>query len=392
MGVATVRERLESPGFVPRHPLPEEPHKNLKLREALKLAGEWGCTLKVISNNDVLVGHPLFPHTGGGIARSTIPVSSTREDTSQGLVSFLRRVREAVLEHPIYLASIPARPPKEEPVSRLHIPPLKAEPVRELAPTKVEPPDNGKIMTLPELREGMNTSDLPDVARIRQGLDDACKTLGSIVAAVHYSHHMTLGGTYVAFSDCKNEMCMNARKALADVSGTARTVSDLGHSNRILREENTKLLDDLTKPVTMQAAAPMAPLKLPPRRPFTAALVEPLIREGDTQMAKQEKVDSMLVQFMNRIYQFMHARPSVHTRVGKALKMLAGKITPEQMEWCLVSGDFTGWKLQICQLKEPGAGQVLVGFSRAAGHNSGWDMFETACTQARAKYPLRDNG
>jgi len=134
----------------------------------------------------------------------------------------------------------------------------------------------------------------------------------------------------------------------------------------------------------------MAPIKVAPRRPFTAAVVEPLIQEGDTVMAKREKVDSMLTQFMNRLAPHLHIRPSVHTRAGKALRMLSEKISPEQMEWCLVSADFSGWKLTICQFKEPGAGQVLVGFARVQGRNSGWDMFDTACMELRKKYPVQN--
>lgn len=396
MPVSVERENLLQEGFIPKFPLPPEPHKNLKLRDAIRLAKDWGCSVKKAGYGDLIIGHPLIPFSRETSARSNIPISPGREDTSQALVSFLRKVRELVVEHPDYLASKP--PPKQAVVrpSIRHEKPEAPEPepvppapqAEEPKPAPVQPPS--PPVTLTELRNGLHDAAKIDMPQVGLSLRKATRTLGSIAASIHYREH-TDHTAFSAFGDCNNPMCIAARAALDSVDRVFGVLSEFRSANTALRTENERLLDELTRPATPAPAPPPPPvLKIEPAKPrtFTARCVDPMIEPTDTPEEKKRKVEIMHMIFMENLSKCWAGSLGTHTRCGKALAMLAAtRATPEQMEAGYVNGDFSGWKMAICAMKEPGAGQRLVGTTSATGM-SGWATFDLSCRRLREKHAI----
>lgn len=68
-------------------------HKNMRMRDALKIAQDLGCLVRHLpASDEILVDHRLFPRP--------VRVKCTRHDTTQQLMTWLRRLDTGKLSNP----------------------------------------------------------------------------------------------------------------------------------------------------------------------------------------------------------------------------------------------------------------------------------------------------
>ena len=346
MAQATILSYEQLTPFVAKHPLPDSPHKNLRMREALDLAKQWGCKMR-FQGSDMNVSHPIVAPE-----RTPVVVSTHRTDTTQALVSFIRKAEEGTRRHPIYLQSIPLddRPLRgglehvNNGAVKVHTEPVAEEEVE----AKPEPK--------PEVRPSLNWE---------QYADDAGSFFAAQTEFFHYRKHCT-DDKMVLMADCQDPVCKMAREHLehigflGDVANELFTQledakRDLGISKAsilMLQEQIEKQEAEESKPVVVQPA--QGANQMPPDMAGRQRLIRRLHSELFYDMKPHWPGAS-----------------ATFTRMSTALEKLAHK---EQWSEELLGSyqrlDFRMWQGQVMSFKGEGV-RNLIG-------NSGWNDFETA--------------
>lgn len=368
-----------SDGFIARHPLPERPHKNLRLHEALQLAKDWGCQIRHRNDNDVIVSHPLISE-----GRYAIPVSMGRRDTSQALVSLLRRVADATEKHPKYLDSVPPvfKPAKVivPPVIIQPPTPKEPEPVSTLAiPAPAAAVDNGHHPVPGPRLVGLDTPprlERPErpAAEKRPPTGQAelagkiSRYFGSMAAALHYRHHCT-DTLIVPFGDCDQTQCKEAHDHLERIRSLGERSEQIMGMYYEARSEGERLLDQLTKPVKSETApgglgtkvgAPLIPSVQP--RPFSNVLVKPMLSPGDDENDRRFKLLTMLENLKDQCRPYYQESSKTFRNMTEAIELVMERNNwNPSFERCMVEGSFKQWYGNILKVKRPGGVRNMVG-------------------------------
>lgn len=290
----------EQEGFIAKFPLPaRDIHKNLSLRDALRLAAYWGCKIKLSGKNDAIISHHLVQE-----GRTSIPVSTHRNDTSQALVSFLRKVKEETTSHPDYLRSIPQDDTRSIPpaTSRLQI----------LTGQTTSNGVSSAAPALTPLQAAIPKPPKPEGPRHKDWAGychEAGHTLVALAGHLHYRHHCT-DASYVPLSQCDSEVCKKAQEALERIRFVGDAMEELATSYDILKADYQALK---TAPVVTSTIHVE-----PARAAQPAAPVHPV-----NKVTRIRGLHSSLMEDMGKVW---GGGFQVHTRLGVALRMLAEKL------------------------------------------------------------------
>lgn len=333
MSLATERAMLvQEVPFIAKYPLPREPHKNLRLKDGLRLAREWGCKLKRVNDNDIRVSHPLVQN-----GMDAVPVSLSRTDVPQGLCSLIRRVKDATVIHPEYLRSVPMDDRKQLPplTERLHIP----EPAQQIAAT---------IEHLREVRAEKVEAAPPDEDWSSYG-SEAEKFFEGLCAHRHYRLHST-DETLVNFDDCKDPFCKQAAVMLDRISFLAGSVQDMEQESGELRKRCGEFGLEVSR-LTAQIPKDVEPAKTVTIKEIPTDLL------GRTRVIRGEH--HTLMADMNRLWAGALA---VRSRLGEALMMLCeGQDWSEAVLKAYQELDFSTFRDEIMGMRRAGNTNSMVG-------------------------------
>lgn len=349
MPVAAASPVFQSEGFIPKYPLPDPPHKNLSVRQSLRLAKEWGCRIERQSNGDFRVQHRLIELPTGG--PEFVSISPGRNDVSQRLVSFLRRVREAVIEHPAYKASVPVRKLVGGTAPRLvgldSAPTLSPapEPLGEAPATATDQvPVSTVAPQIPPAPGQSSSVEFPDIS-------DSIMHFHEIAAFMHYNSHAT-AGSFKTFHECSEPSCVQAQKHY----NSLMDASMLGHK---MASEIDHLLDEMTKP--KQIPAPMILNRTAPAARTTQMFEAPKITESDSEETRQMKMSATREMFLELLWKNWTGGP----RRGGLLDAL--EHVEKKMKWsadvqkAYLTGDFRSYYPMILGHVAPGNTRASVG-------------------------------
>lgn len=337
--------------YVAKFPLPPMPHKNLGLREALRLARDWGCKLKFAGSGDMIVSHLIVQN-----GMSAVPVSTHRNDTSQALVSFIRKVADATLEHSDYKRSIPMDDTRSLSggLASVNNGVVAHTPKATVVEIKPEP----------EFR--------PNLAPVTKSPQDFRAYAGEAVAFFkaqsdfyHYRRHCT-DDKLVPFMECQDEACAKSRHNLEQIQFLGHAIDDLCDETGVLRKGMAALQDRcalLEKSLDEATPAP-APVSTTPQQ---GAPQRPVDEEG-----RRRRINYMHPQLMAEMRSQWQGGVQTHTRVGIALLMLQKKDQwSEELLRSYETLDFRAWRDQLQRFKGDGNTRYLVG-------NGSWEDFLTA--------------
>lgn len=358
MATTLRRDIVQESCFVAKVPYPREPHKNLRIDEALRLAKAWGCRIWSTKGSDVCVVHDLVKDT-----RGAMPVSTHRHDTPQSLVTYIRKVIAAThkywKEHPAMKGGLEAV--RTEPVVTAR---TNGTPALELTPKEYagnERYQDAEVSFSDKEVQGVLPAKFDHLNRDYSLDGDGIVTMFSAAQYIHYREHAG-NGTYMPIWNCPNLECKRVcdevtnYKSLKKVEEEAlRMIEERDQQIRALKEGMPK---DLPKPE-----------------------VAPTPGEDLTTIAGRRHAYLIGLEQLRRKCSPWpeHQSVGVKTRVFQALEILG-----EQQRWSpellqsLNSRDFTAWKIHIRNMKKPGGKRNILGIH-------GWEGFEMALASVRNK-------
>ncbi|MGD9631465.1 MAG: hypothetical protein AB7V18_19675 [Pyrinomonadaceae bacterium] len=366
MATVTVKS-FHQKGFVPNPPLPDIPDKNARLDKAMALAAEWGCDIRQANSNDYRVTHPLATT----MPRPVIPVSFSRKDTSQALVSYLRGIKrrvEAYWEREENLSGgLDPRPremhiePKELPVRNEMDDAIAdaMEPALRLKNNGVHVRENLEPLVPMALADSKHPA-VRDIVLARQKIRDIVKAkLGEIrelAAYVHYSDHCRDG--FKPLHNCRDGRCQVLLGTLRELEDIDEHLNPTAFSIQMHLDEQDKLLEQALDEITKPVPKPPEPVSVP--APVTETETTQTYTEGDF-LAVLEHFRAQLT----RVWRVPGGGPNRMTgRICDAIELWLRqeRFHPRLMEF-FKTNMWESLEKRIRSIRRPGGTNYIVGAS-----------------------------
>lgn len=377
---------FEQAGFVPdpELPLPELPRPSARPTEALRIAAELGCSIRLTGQNELLLSHPLLDE------RVPVVHSTHRRDTSRALLSLLRQAKNKLTQRQMQEAiiKIPKKietyPTPEEPAPMLAVAAPEPHPI--IQPRIVKDP---KLTDMPRVMVTVEFAGRSQ--RIRQDL-------GAFIEQLHYRQH-TSDTEFKPFHACQHPMCKGCRDAMDGVDRLAEEASKLQSEVQRLKASEEELLQqaiDLQQRIDdFRAAEILTPAPQTAVERFeglqkarvddkVVARVEVLfpdnvwLKEGDSAETRSEKYDMMLRIFEDAIRKHWGEHGGSLTRIIDAIQQCIRKDGyTEKYQVGFKVLNFLRFREEILKQRRPNGERCMVG-------KLAWEYFVQACDRLRS--------
>lgn len=370
-------------GFIPTPDakgfLPDVPHKNSSVEDALRSAKEWGCVVKLVNGNDFHVCHPLSYARPDLFPRQGLAVSRSRHDAPQALVAYLRKVEKAVKEETKVDEADDFSPaPAIETAVAQPEPALRLEGVTHNhapAPTPAAPVVNE---TDPDEKYEAEADELMTSTQV--SIEEATTYLTAMASATHFREHIQ-GSTIQPFEKCQNPGCkevvrvINGLRDMRTMINQFATISVgrvhiLRSEARSASEYKAKLENEYEQRFRLALAASEKKVDAEVGKEVLDSMPIETRREKLTFML--ELYRQKLLKAIERSIEDEETAKRYATRIYRALGILMkADGYRARFEDLFKTHEWGGYRSRLMAIKCAGGGQMLIG-KRA------WDEFLTA--------------